>query len=381
MKIVARDDIKLGFLLSAALLIPAMTYAEDASFACNKATSRVELRICNSPYATLKELDRDLANWYKRALSITQDANLLRADQRQWLLSLDNCLTSETVEPHPYVCNHWHNSNENTQCLRDFCLVGKYIERTKFLNSLTTQGVAGRYILSNIWPNGIHENMDRMAPEDKKFCKSVEAALWSLGPLSRPLTDQQPISKALTQASVSWVTIEKPELLLNAKKLEKILRNTWNHSADIVDSKEFSQLLRDRIESGELTISLGTTPTFVKARVESENKDTEVLRYQRWGNVEKTTNLDHYSKIEYFRVDNGDLSTAQPITFSEDKDAFKFDRKLYFDLVSERSHDDNWNSLPNPQPDLYIYQAYWYDSAHTQLKTICHLLFEQRVAK
>lgn len=378
-KIVDSEAINLRFLLLAALLIPALASAEDASFPCSKASSKVELRICNSPYATLKQLDRELANWYKRALSMTQDANALRSDQRRWLQSLDYCLTNETVEPHQFVCDGTHDTNEKTQCFRDFCLVGKYIERTRYLNSLTTQGVAGRYALSNRWPNGIHENFDSMAPEDAKLCKSIEAALWTLGPLEKPLTEQKPISESLEQAKVSWLPVAKPELLSNAQSLERIVRKRSGRSTDIVDSDEFKKKMAERVASGELSISLADTQAYVTALTEAENKTISVLRFQRWSDIKKTTNLDIFPQVQFFRVDNGDLSTAQPI--GDSVDAFVIDGKLYFDEVTERRYDDKWKSLPNPQPEIFIYKAYWYDSVHTMFKKACHLLYEQKSTK
>lgn len=378
-KIADSKSINLRFLLLAALLIPALAYAEDASFSCNKANSKVELRICNSPYATLMQLDRELSKWYKRALSMTQDANALRSDQRSWLQSLDSCITSETVKPHQFVCDSVHNMNDKTQCFRDFCLVGKYIERTRFLNSLTTQGIAGRYIFSNRWPNGIRQNINYMAAEDTKLCKSIEAALWTLGPLGKPLTEQKPISESLDHAKVLWLPVAKSELLSNAQSLERIVRKRLGRSTDIVDSDEFKNKMTERIASGELSISLSDTQTYVTALTESENKTITVLRFQRWSDLKRTTNLDTFPQVEFFRVDNGDLSTAQPI--GDRVDAFVFDGKLYFDDVTERWFDDKGKSLPNPQSEIFIYKAYWYDSAHTMLIKMCHLLYEQRPTK
>lgn len=378
-----RYVVVLRFMLFAALLtlaaIPVKADADDASFSCKKARTQVERRVCLSPYVTLKKTDRDLAKWYKQALSISRDVESLRADQRVWLQSLESCVTTKEIKPHDLVCDHVHNADEKAQCFRDFCLFDKYFERTRFLHSLTTQGVTGKYVLSDRWPSGIHENFNFMDAEDKKLCKSVEEALAALGPLARPLTEQKPISESLAQTRVSWLPIAKHELLLYARKLERLLRQRFQHNIDVVETDEFTRLLAGRIASGELTISLAATPAFLSALPKAENKVISVLRYQRWADVTKTTNLDLYQQVEWFRIDNGDLSSVQPI--GSTTDAFVFDGGLYFDLVSERGHDDKWQPLPNPQPELFIYKVQWYDSANTQLRTACHLLYEQTTNK
>jgi hypothetical protein len=103
------------------------------------------------------------------------------------------------------------------------------------------------------------------------------------------------------------------------------------------------------------------------------------LRYQRWADDTTTTNADVYQQLEFFRVDNRDLATVQPIGSADD--AFLFKGKLYFDSISERGFDDAWQSLPIPQPELFIYTVRRYSADNIMLGTACHLLYTQRTRK
>jgi hypothetical protein len=190
-----------ALLLLFALPLPA--HADDASFPCKSARTPLEHRICESPYATLKQLDRDLAKWYRRALRGVESADSLRANQREWLQSLDTCLTAEIVEPKKYVCDSVLDTDKKAQCFRDFCLVQKYIDRSRFLYSLLTEGLPGQYVLSDRWPSGIHENVDFMAPRNRELCKFVEATLSAHGLLSGALTRKKPLSETSDHTRVS----------------------------------------------------------------------------------------------------------------------------------------------------------------------------------
>jgi hypothetical protein len=354
-------------------------YAEEASFRCKNARTDVEQRICQSPYATLKNMDRDLAKWYRRALGASANAQGLRDDQRHWLESLNDCLTTELVEPKPYVCDAVPESNGKGQCFRDFCLVAKYIERSRYLYALPTKGSPGRYVLSDRWPSGIHESVVFMAPDNRGLCKSVEATLSALGPLSGALTQKKPFSETSDRTRVSWVPIEKSQLFPTAKKLEKLLRWKWQHDTTVVESDAFSQQLVKRIASGEITISRASALTFGAGLTKAENKEISVLRYQRWTDETKLTDYDFYEGVELFRVDHDDLSTVQSVGSAAD--AFLFNGLVYFDSISERTFDDRWRLLPIPQPELYIYTAQMENADNIAFRTACHLLYVQGVGR
>ena len=349
--------------------------AEDASFPCINAKFPVEIRVCQSPYATLKKLDRDLSKWYRKALASVNDKNSLKKEQLSWLKSLEECIISKHVEPKDYVCKLAKSDEERMQCYRDFCLANKYSERIKILFLLPTQGKPGRYVLSDRWPNGIHENVDFMTPENTEMCKSIEATLSTLGPLSGPLTRMKSISESLDQASVSWVPIETQNMLPMSQQLEKALRLKWHHDTDVVDSKGFLRQLFERIASGEITIALATKPAFVDNQTNVYKNEPSVLRYQRWALNTKTTDYDKYDQIEFFRVDSQDLSTAQIIGSADD--VFVLRDRLYFYSISERGFDDDWEVLPISQPELFVYTLRQYDSVNTSLVTACHFLFTQ----
>lgn len=366
----------LAFLLFVAL--PLAAYPDDASFPCKKARTHVEQRVCGSPYAKLKQLDRDLAKWYRRALAASSNAAALRDDQRQWLQGLDYCLTTPSVESQEYVCDSIHETKEKAQCVRDFCLVGKYIDRSRFLYALPTEGQPGRYVLSDRWPSGVRESVDFMTPENRALCKFVENNLSALGPLPSALTQKKPFSEASDRERVNWVSIEKSQLLATAIKLETVLRQRWHHTAAVVQSEEFSRRLAERIEAGEANIVLGPAPAMANGQTAMENEKISVVRYQRWADVSKTTKNDTYQQLEFFLVKNDDFSTVQPIGSAED--AFLLNGVLYFDSISERGFDDMWRPLPIPQPELYVYTVRRYDS-NVALTTVCHLLYEKQAAR
>lgn len=346
--------------------------ADDASFRCSKAQTPVELRICNSPYVTLKKVDRDLAKWYKRALSEVSDRNQLIAEQREWLTSLDSCLISGTPEPAQFVCDY---AQDKTQCARDFCIFRKYSDRIKALYGMPIKEKAGQYVISNQWPNGIHENVDTMEEEDRPLCQHVESTIRAYGPLAMPLTEQNLFEYADNKIQVTWKPIPKDKLFDVALTLEKVLRSGGNPQTELLESESFKKLINDRLSSGEITIEQASEPILVHATVnKEERKETSVLRYQRWANHTKTTNMDYLQRVEFFRLDSTDISKAQPIIKSA-TNTFLFDGHIYFASLSERGYDDNWEMLPIHQPELFLYKVQWYDSMHTMFKTACHLLF------
>jgi hypothetical protein len=112
-----------------------------------------------------------------------------------------------------------------------------------------------------------------MRDEDGKLCKSIENALSALGPLPGPFDEKKSLSEFLNQTRISWSPIEKSDLLPTAQKLEKLLRQRWHHNTEVVDTPEFTMHLRERIATGELTLSRVSTP------------DNSFLRYQRWSDV------------------------------------------------------------------------------------------------
>jgi uncharacterized protein YecT (DUF1311 family) len=61
------------------------------SFDCKRASSIAEKEICGMP--ELEGLDRDIAGSFTQALAVLSaaDADALRADQRAWLKSRDDC--------------------------------------------------------------------------------------------------------------------------------------------------------------------------------------------------------------------------------------------------------------------------------------------------
>lgn len=361
------------------MALPCSVYADDASFPCKSARTAVELRVCNSQYASLKQLDRELAKWYRRAVRGVSDAEPLRANQREWIKSLDACLTSETVEAKKYVCDSVPEASKKSLCFRDFCLVEKYVARSQYLYALPTEGMPGRYVLADRWPSGIREAFDYLAPENLALCKSVEAALSAQGPLSSALNGKMPFSEISAHNRVSWASVEKSQQLPLAKLLEKLLRNKWRHDSDVVETERFTKHLVSRIATGEIAMAVAADPAVATGFASIEDQEVSILRYQRWGNSTDTTEFDVYGQFEFFRVDKHDLSSARPIGSADD--AFLLNGKLYLDSISERSYDDRWQYLPIPQPELIVYTVQRFDSDNTGLRTACHLRYVQRYQK
>jgi uncharacterized protein len=73
-------------------LIPS---AEAATFDCNKASTFVEKAICSNPRLT--SMDDQLGRLYKDALAASSNSVALKAEQRAWLSSRDQCKDSDCI--------------------------------------------------------------------------------------------------------------------------------------------------------------------------------------------------------------------------------------------------------------------------------------------
>lgn len=92
------------------LFLSAGTHA--ASFDCNKASTPVEKAICADP--VLSSLDDNLSSVYRAALKLAPDPNLLKSQQRAWLVNiLKNC-TDTTCIANAYQSRINSLSPENT---------------------------------------------------------------------------------------------------------------------------------------------------------------------------------------------------------------------------------------------------------------------------
>jgi uncharacterized protein len=69
--------------------------AEAATFDCNKASTFVEKAICSD--SRLTSMDDQLGRLYKDALAASSDSAALKAEQRAWLSSRDQCKDSDCV--------------------------------------------------------------------------------------------------------------------------------------------------------------------------------------------------------------------------------------------------------------------------------------------
>jgi uncharacterized protein YecT (DUF1311 family) len=85
------NNIKRGGLVAATLLgcLGLAVSAQGASFDCGKASTKAERLICDNPY--ISELDDKLSAAYKAALKNKQQANAIRAAQRDWLEVRNEC--------------------------------------------------------------------------------------------------------------------------------------------------------------------------------------------------------------------------------------------------------------------------------------------------
>jgi uncharacterized protein YecT (DUF1311 family) len=78
-------------LVAAAMTVEAPRVHAAPSFDCRRASSIAEKEICGLP--ELEGLDRDIAAAFTQALAVLSaaDADALRADQRAWLKTRDDC--------------------------------------------------------------------------------------------------------------------------------------------------------------------------------------------------------------------------------------------------------------------------------------------------
>jgi uncharacterized protein len=72
-----------------------MPSAEAAAFDCNKASNFVEKAICSD--SRLTNMDDQLGRLYKDALAASSNSAALKAEQRAWLSSRDQCKNSDCI--------------------------------------------------------------------------------------------------------------------------------------------------------------------------------------------------------------------------------------------------------------------------------------------
>jgi uncharacterized protein len=131
--------------LFAMIVFSVRTQAEEGkpSFLCSNSVTGVEKRICqSSPYFNLKQVDRELAQEYRKALKMAPYPNKLIAEQRTWLKTLPICLNNKISAVPSYLCNFTEKQNpdqnitleyEREQCAQDYCLIDQYNNRIQAL--------------------------------------------------------------------------------------------------------------------------------------------------------------------------------------------------------------------------------------------------------
>lgn len=337
----------------------------DASSSCKEPRTQVEYRVCNSPYATLKAIDREIGKWYQRALTASDDREALQLEQQEWIRSLDRCLTSESIEPVSYGCDSIHDPAKKDQCSRDFCLVLRYHERSRVLHRKATAHLPRQYIVSREWPTGIHESMESMQETDRPLCWAVNSRLSRHGPLIGPLLPDSKFKLPRPWPSVASHSIKQPDLISLAQRLEVALRQKWHHPTGPVFNSAFTELLLSRIASGELEISVYPHG--------SEDSGGRVLRYQRWTRTTSTTPYDFYSPVEFFHSPDKELDSLAPIGTGDD--VFVFHEEVFIAKSSERGFDNAWQSLPLPQPVLHLYKIALQPPNKAFAVPVCHFIY------
>jgi hypothetical protein len=339
---------------------------------CAKPQSIVEERICSSQYATLRKIDHDLDFWYQRALTRSANASELRANQGEWVHSLESCLTADQVEPRKYVCDSVNDPSKKTQCYRDFCLVRRYVDRARTLYRLSLEGMPRRYTLSTKWPTGIRQAMQPMNEDDRPLCRSVNNTLRKLGPLVSAFKADNPIVTGSPWEPVLWKPIDRSVVLPIAIRLEQVKSQKWAHVTDMTGSERFVARLRSRLEAGELTVSIAASPAIVVYAARPA-RETVILRYQRWAPRGITTDDDRNARVEYFASQDDGL--ANLVSLGPADDTFLYQGRLHFVSAFERSSDDAWRQLPLPQPELFVYKVAESSPGSPFLLTACHFLF------
>ncbi len=143
MNLKKRNCIKLTFFAMLIVSVSAKGEEGEPSFSCSKASTVLEKRICqSSPYFNLKQVDRELAQEYRKALKIAPYPKKIIAEQRAWLKTLPICLNNKITVVPSYLCNFTEKQNpdksisleyEREQCAHDYCLVDEYNNRIQVL--------------------------------------------------------------------------------------------------------------------------------------------------------------------------------------------------------------------------------------------------------
>ena len=338
--------------------------AQATVASCAKPRTPVENRICNSPYATLKDIDRETDKWYLRAVSASPDKAALRLEQQQWIQSLDLCLT-DVVEPVRYVCDSVSDPIKKNQCFRDFCLVTRYHERSLVLHRLATAHLPPRYLVSSEWPTGIHEHMRPMEEADRPVCFALNSRLSRRGPIVGPLVPDSRFKLPPPWPSAVSRSIKQPDLFPLAQRLEVLLRQRRHHPEGVVLSNSFTELLASRIASGELEIT--------EILSGSENTGGRVLRYQRWTRDTSTTAFDTYNPVEFFHSQDKEFASLVPVGTGDD--VFVFRDEVFVAQSSARSFDNAWQRLPLPQPELHLYRIALQPPDMPSAVPVCHFVY------
>lgn len=355
----------LSILIALLVYRPAFALETSAIASCAKPRDQVELRICKSPYATLKAIDRETGTWYRRAVAASADKEALRIEQQEWIRSLNACLTSESIEPSPYVCDSVRDPIKKDVCFRDFCLVRRFHERNRLLHRLATSRLPRIYLMSNEWPTGIHESMQSMEEVDRPLCWAVNSHIARRGELIGPLQPDSKFKLPPPWPHFASYVIGRRDVLALAQRLEVLLRQQYQHPTEPVFHKAFADLLLSRANSGELEISM-----YPYGSKESEGR---VLRYQRWARNTNTTSDDFYSPVEFFYSPNSKLEDLALV--GSGQDVFLFEDKLFIALSSERNHDNAWKYLPIPQPELYVYKIAIAPPNKAYATPVCHFVY------
>lgn len=344
---------------------PLFAQETSASGSCGKPRNQIEYRVCKSPYATLKAIDKETDTWYRRAVKASDDKEALRLEQQEWIRSLDSCLTSESIEPSPYVCDSVRDPAKKDVCFRDFCLVRRYHERSQVLHRLATYHLPRRYLMSSEWPSGIHESMQPMEEMDRPLCWAVNSYLARREELVGPLNPDSKFKLPPPWPQVASYAISSPDILPLAQRLELALRQRHQHPTELVFRNTFSDLLSSRISSGELAISVYP--------YRSKDSEDRVIRYQRWARSTDTTSYDTYSPVEFFYSPDSKLDKLVPIQFGHD--VFIFRDELFIAWSAERTYDNAWQRLPIPQPVLYIFKIAMEPPDKAYAVPACHFVY------
>ena len=286
---------KIKLLINIFILIALNSNSFAASFDCAKAVSRIENAICASP--ELSDLDSQLANAYKSAISRSDDIDGVKAAQRAWLKetrnSCDNlnCLLS-VYKQRIAALTTSKNPAENTQ---------EKIEsfnpsNQKLINTDQTETIATKKqsVDQDISKTEITEedliNEEAAAEADWERRKAEESA----AALAKKIAEEEAAAAELSKKRSEEAATAAAELARKKLKEEEDIAEAKKQSDDAELKELITKIIRASIKSLIIIIAISVAYLYRGLIIENAAKYKNLYREKQ--NKIKTTDVEKNSK-------------------------------------------------------------------------------------